>query len=146
MLIEERSTTDGWGKDKLTPLLAGLAEVMPWVRQWHDQVDSSFGASPAREYRAVLIEAVRPQDLYAYLDDGMLRRLWALMWLPVQLRKAWELKFRFMPRSAGLRLPDKGSGGTVFRVPVRPHLVNPAGIFGPFATTILPAHSTRKRM
>jgi hypothetical protein len=23
----------------------------------------------------------------------MLRRLWALMWLPVRLRKAWELKF-----------------------------------------------------
>ena len=44
-------------------------------------------------YRAVLIEAAGPQDLYAYLDGGMLRRLWALMWLPVQLRKAWELKF-----------------------------------------------------
>jgi hypothetical protein len=44
-------------------------------------------------YRAVLIEAAGQQDLYAYLDGGMLRRLWALMWLPVQLRKAWELKF-----------------------------------------------------
>ncbi len=44
-------------------------------------------------YRAVLIEAASPQDLYAYLDAGMLRRLWALMWLPAALRRAWELRF-----------------------------------------------------
>jgi hypothetical protein len=44
-------------------------------------------------YRAVLIEAASPQDLYAYLDAGILRRLWALMWLPAQLRRVWELKF-----------------------------------------------------
>jgi len=44
-------------------------------------------------YRAVLIEAASPQDLYEYLDARILRRLWALLWLPAQLRKAWELKF-----------------------------------------------------
>ncbi|MGH3171323.1 MAG: hypothetical protein ACRDN0_36360 [Trebonia sp.] len=44
-------------------------------------------------YRAVLIEAATSQDLYAYLDAGMLRRLWAPMWLPVQLRRSWEQKF-----------------------------------------------------
>lgn len=44
-------------------------------------------------YRAVLIEAASPQDLYAYLDDGILRRLWALLWLPAQLRRAWEQRF-----------------------------------------------------
>jgi hypothetical protein len=44
-------------------------------------------------YRAVLIEAASPQDLYAYLDERVLRRLWALLWLPAQLRKAWEQRF-----------------------------------------------------
>ena len=44
-------------------------------------------------HRTVLIEAASPQDLYAYLDAGVLRRLWALLWLPAQLRKAWEQKF-----------------------------------------------------
>jgi hypothetical protein len=44
-------------------------------------------------YRAVLIEAASPQDLYSYLDAAVLRRLWALLWLPAQLRKAWERKF-----------------------------------------------------
>ena len=44
-------------------------------------------------YRAVLIEASSPQDLYAYLDERVLRRLWALLWLPAQLRRAWEQRF-----------------------------------------------------
>jgi hypothetical protein len=44
-------------------------------------------------YRAVLIEATSPQDLYAYLDERVLRRLWALLWLPSQLRRAWEQRF-----------------------------------------------------
>jgi hypothetical protein len=30
---------------------------------------------------------------YAYLDAAVLRRLWALLWLPAQLRKSWEQKF-----------------------------------------------------
>ena len=44
-------------------------------------------------YRAVLNEAASPQDLYAYLDEQILRRLWALLWLPAQLRKTWEQRF-----------------------------------------------------
>jgi hypothetical protein len=44
-------------------------------------------------YRAVLIEAASPQDLYAYLDERVLRRLWALLWLPAQLRRAWDQRF-----------------------------------------------------
>jgi hypothetical protein len=44
-------------------------------------------------YRAVLIEAASPQDLYAYPDEKILRWLWALLWLPAQLRRAWELRF-----------------------------------------------------
>lgn len=34
-----------------------------------------------------------PQDLYAYLDERVLRRLWALLRLPAQLRRAWEQRF-----------------------------------------------------
>jgi hypothetical protein len=44
-------------------------------------------------YRAVLIEASGPQDLYAYLDAAVLRRLWAMLWLPAALRRAWEQRF-----------------------------------------------------
>lgn len=55
-LIEERSTADGWDASRLTPLLAGLAEVMPWVRQWHAEVDGRFGVSPGEAYEAYLAD------------------------------------------------------------------------------------------
>jgi hypothetical protein len=47
-------------------------------------------------YRAVLIEAASPQDLYAYLDQGVLRWLWALLWLRAQLRRTWEQRFQVL--------------------------------------------------
>jgi hypothetical protein len=51
-LIKERSSIDGWDPVHLIPLLAGLAQVMPWVHQWHDEVDPSLGQSPAEAYDA----------------------------------------------------------------------------------------------
>jgi Domain of unknown function (DUF7008)/Eco57I restriction-modification methylase len=55
-LIDERATRDGWDGERLKPLIAALAEVMPWVRQWHGEVDSEFGTSPAKAYDAFLDE------------------------------------------------------------------------------------------
>src|SRR5262249_32283084 len=31
--------SEGWTKERLTPLLAGLLEVLPWLKQWHNEVD-----------------------------------------------------------------------------------------------------------
>ena len=58
-LIDERASKDGWDGARLKPLIAALAEVMPWVRQWHSEVDAEFGTSPAQAYDT-------------YLDDQML--------------------------------------------------------------------------
>jgi hypothetical protein len=44
-------------------------------------------------YRTVLIEAVALEDLYGYLDEATLRRLWSYLWLPPALRAAWEQRF-----------------------------------------------------
>lgn len=55
-LIDERATRDGWDGGRLKPLIAALAEVMPWVRQWHSDVDPEFGTSPAKAYDAFLDE------------------------------------------------------------------------------------------
>jgi hypothetical protein len=46
LIIGEREK-DGWGDDRLIPLVAGLAEVQPWVEQWHGEVDPSYGVSLA---------------------------------------------------------------------------------------------------
>jgi len=52
--IGQRIDNDGWGADRLTPLFAGLAELLPWIRQWHDAIDPAFGQRPADAYTAVL--------------------------------------------------------------------------------------------
>jgi hypothetical protein len=44
-------------------------------------------------YRTVLIEATRPEDLHAYLHQETLKRLWSYLWLPGDLRRAWEDRF-----------------------------------------------------
>ena len=31
----KRKTEEGWTAERLTPMLAGLLELLPWVKQWH---------------------------------------------------------------------------------------------------------------
>ena len=33
----------GWEAEKLKPLLVGLAELLPWLKQWHNEFDSDVG-------------------------------------------------------------------------------------------------------
>ena len=33
----------GRGDPRLVPLLAGLIEPLPWLKQWHNEVDAEFG-------------------------------------------------------------------------------------------------------
>jgi hypothetical protein len=54
VLITQRRGDDGWPAERVTPLLAGLAEVLPWVRQWHGVIDPRYGASPADIYSGFL--------------------------------------------------------------------------------------------
>ncbi|MFE9575933.1 hypothetical protein ACFYO1_06080 [Nocardia sp. NPDC006044] len=44
-------------------------------------------------YRTVINEAAGPADLYAYLNEAVLKRLWSYMWLPQQIKRAWESRF-----------------------------------------------------
>ena len=56
-LIDERVTVDGWDQtspEKLIPMLAGLAELLPWVRQWHGEIDPEYGESVADTIEEVL--------------------------------------------------------------------------------------------
>jgi hypothetical protein len=42
---------EGSASPKLAPLLAGLLELLPWVRQWHGGVDPEFGLDLADYYQ-----------------------------------------------------------------------------------------------
>jgi hypothetical protein len=33
---------EGWSVERLKPLLAGLAELIPWLKQWHNDIDLEF--------------------------------------------------------------------------------------------------------
>ncbi|MFE0590685.1 BREX-2 system adenine-specific DNA-methyltransferase PglX [Micromonospora echinospora] len=55
-LIVAREQEDGWGPDRLLPLVAGLREILPWVRQWHGEFDPVWGDSPAAIYEGFLAE------------------------------------------------------------------------------------------
>ncbi|WP_245154381.1 BREX-2 system adenine-specific DNA-methyltransferase PglX [Rhodococcus sp. 1R11] len=45
-LTTERAE-DGFTTEQLTPLIAGLHELAPWVRQWHSTIDPDYGQSLA---------------------------------------------------------------------------------------------------
>ncbi|WP_131770148.1 BREX-2 system adenine-specific DNA-methyltransferase PglX, partial [Candidatus Protofrankia californiensis] len=54
--VTERREFDAWEAGKLTPLLAGLGELLPWVAQWHPDIDPEFGVRPADAYTGFLDE------------------------------------------------------------------------------------------
>ncbi len=45
-LIIAREQVDGWPKERLTPLLAGLQELQPWLAQWHHDPVPEYGGPP----------------------------------------------------------------------------------------------------
>jgi len=45
-IIHDREQ-EGWSDERLVPLVAGLAELQPWVEQWHGDVDEKYGVSLA---------------------------------------------------------------------------------------------------
>ena len=52
-LVVDRQQSDGWDADRCWPLVVALAELLPWLEQWHAEVDPRWGQSPAQLYRAV---------------------------------------------------------------------------------------------
>ena len=39
----ERKEREGWEAGRLLPLLAGILELLPWVKQWHNDLDPAMG-------------------------------------------------------------------------------------------------------
>jgi hypothetical protein len=54
VIITDREK-DGWPDDRLIPLVAGLAELQPWVEQWHADIDPDYNLSLAVFCREQLI-------------------------------------------------------------------------------------------
>jgi hypothetical protein len=51
--------SDGASDELLVPLVAGLAELQPWVEQWHSEIDPAYGVSLAAFCGEQLTERAR---------------------------------------------------------------------------------------
>jgi hypothetical protein len=41
---------EGWEPERLQPLLAGLDELVPWLKQWHNEPDPAFDGERMGNY------------------------------------------------------------------------------------------------
>lgn len=67
----------------LTPLVAGMAELQPWVEQWHAEVDPSFGLSPS---------AFCGEQLRAHTQELGLTRADLAQWRPAPTTRGRRAK------------------------------------------------------
>lgn len=51
--------SEGWEPARLQPLLASLLELVPWLEQWHNELDPVFGERMGSYYRSFVTEEAR---------------------------------------------------------------------------------------
>ncbi|MBF0145159.1 MAG: BREX-2 system adenine-specific DNA-methyltransferase PglX [Magnetococcales bacterium] len=54
---------EGWSAERLTPLLAGLLELLPWLKQWHNEPDPAFGTGMGDYFAGFIDEQLRALEL-----------------------------------------------------------------------------------
>jgi hypothetical protein len=59
---------EGWSRERLQPLLAGLLELVPWLKQWHNDMNPDFGARMGDYYESFVTDEKR-DALQFTLDD-----------------------------------------------------------------------------
>ena len=59
----ERRQVDGWPAHRLVPLLAGLLELVPWLCQWHNDIDPDMGIGMGDFYAGFVAEQARELEL-----------------------------------------------------------------------------------
>lgn len=45
---------EGWDAKRLAPLLAGLDQLLPWIHQWHPEIDKEFGETAGQSFQTML--------------------------------------------------------------------------------------------
>ncbi|MHB2016956.1 MAG: BREX-2 system adenine-specific DNA-methyltransferase PglX [Candidatus Xenobia bacterium] len=74
----EQCKAEGWSRERLQPLLAGILELIPWLLQWHNDVDRESGERLGEFYRSMLQEDARSlgftlEDLRAWRPPAKTR-------------------------------------------------------------------------
>jgi hypothetical protein len=50
----DKQKKEGWLQQRLVPLLAGLDQLIPWIKQWHPEIDAEFSESAGQAYESLL--------------------------------------------------------------------------------------------
>ena len=58
-----RARDEGFPTERLVPLLAGLEELLPWIRQWHPRVDPGMGLPMGDFFSSFVSEQMRELGL-----------------------------------------------------------------------------------
>jgi len=85
----DRKETDGWEAEKLKPMLVAIDELIPWLKQWHNEIDPEFGERMGDYYEGFLLEEMRMLDITK--DD-------LLAWEPVVAPKKKAATKKRMPK------------------------------------------------
>ncbi|MFF5204725.1 hypothetical protein [Streptosporangium sp. NPDC000396] len=81
--------------------VTGVVEL-PAHLDWSEQrvYDLSDDAQLGLMYERVIREAATLDDLRTHLNSQVLTRVWPRLYLPIQVRQAWEARFRGLTRAA----------------------------------------------
>ncbi|HEX7316679.1 MAG TPA: BREX-2 system adenine-specific DNA-methyltransferase PglX [Pyrinomonadaceae bacterium] len=60
---EQMKTNEGWGVARLVPLLNGILELLPWLEQWHNEVDPTYGTRMGEFFQGFVEEEARAHGL-----------------------------------------------------------------------------------
>lgn len=55
-LYQKRKIDEGWTTERLKPMLAGLLELLPWIKQWHNEPDAEFDGQKMGDYFEQFLE------------------------------------------------------------------------------------------
>ena len=79
-LYNDRKDREGWAKDRLVPMLAGILELLPWVKQWHNEPNDDFDGLRLGEYFDGFLQTqmrelgVTTADLESWRPEARTRR------------------------------------------------------------------------
>jgi hypothetical protein len=59
---------EGWSPVRLLPLLAGLRELVPWLKQWHNDFDAGSGTRLGDYYEGLVADQARE---FGYTADNL---------------------------------------------------------------------------
>ncbi len=68
----DRKDQDGWSAEQLTPFLAELDQLVPWLKQWHNDPDPDFDGTKMGDYYAeftigqIHALGLKPDDVRAW--------------------------------------------------------------------------------